>query len=91
MSETEIRPIDEYDLSTLYLLIGMDFLAPHEERLNLVGKTLRQAMWMIVSLCRIIEKLNEEIEQRKGQDLNLEKRIFALEEKTAKKDKYGYY
>ena len=86
----ETRPLNEYDLSALYLLIGLDFLVPHEERIDLVGTKLRQAMWMIVSLVRVIRKLNEELEQRRNQQINLEKRVFDLEEKPGRKHSTKY-
>ena len=88
--QEETQPVDEYDLSALYLLIGLDFLVPHGEKIDLVGTKLRQAMWMIVSLVRVIRKLNEELEQRKRQALNLEKRVFDLEEKPGRKHSTKY-
>ena len=62
-----------------------------EEKLEALGKSGIKAFRLIVLLCRIIRKLKEELEQRQNQMVNLERRLYALEEKPTKGSKYGYY
>ena len=89
------RPLDEYDLSALYLQIGMDYLVPLDEKLELVSRELSKQIQRFVYLCKLIRRLEQrldiELEQRQNQALNLERRIFALEEKLkGRGDKYAY-
>ena len=84
------RPLDEYDLSALYLQIGMDYLVPLDEKLELVSRELSKQIQRFVYLCKLIRRLDIELEQRQNQALNLERRIFALEEKSPKKYKPRY-
>jgi hypothetical protein len=62
-------------LDNTYMEINLD---QDKEMLETVGRTLG-------SHFHIIQMLNWEVEQRRRQMLNLEKRIFALEEKQPKK------
>lgn len=94
--ENKDRPLDEYDLSALYLLIGLQWLVPLDEKIDLAGKELTFLIWRFDKLCRLIRKLDvsltEELIQRKNQMTNLERRVYALEEKAdKKKDKYAYH
>ena len=59
-------------------------------KIDILGSKLIESFQMFVSLVRITEKLNEEIEQRLNQQTNLQQRIFALEEKQPRRNKPSY-
>ena len=86
------RPLNEYDLSSLYLQIGLDFLVPHKETLDILIRELKSVIWRQIRLCRLLKRMDYELEQRLNQQANLGKRIFALEERQpGKKHSYKEY
>jgi hypothetical protein len=86
------RPLAGYDLSALYMQIGLDFLVPHDEMIAILRKELSNIIWRQARLCKL---LREELEQIQGfrkniESKNLDGRLIALEEKTPRKYKPKY-
>jgi len=84
------KALDEYDLSALYLQIGVSHIVPLEEKVEVLG---RELMREVRRLTRLVRVLARQLEQYDGHFLNLDKRTFNLEEKqgSAKKPNYKTY
>ena len=83
----ETRPVDQYDLSALYLQVGLDFLAPHEEKIEVLGKVAMKENYRLNRLCHILVR---ELGNIQGHLVNIDKRVYALEEQSPRKNKAKY-
>lgn len=83
--------LDEHDLSASNLWMLLTYHVPLEEKVELLAREMIDLNWRIVQLTRIVRKLHSERVNDKGHLVNIEGRVYALEERSPRKKRSYKY